>query len=45
MLSPTRIAAPENTHFHVRLELRVNRVRVPYVRPVVFVTTASGARL
>ena len=49
MLSPTRLAhptaTPANTQFHVRLELRVSRVRVPYLRPVVKLTTRSGARL
>lgn len=45
MISPARIASPSNTHFHVRLELRVSRVRVPYVRPVIFITNGAGTRL
>ncbi len=49
MLSPTRLAhstpTPANTHFHVRLQLRVSRRHLPYLRPVVVLTTRSGARL
>lgn len=49
MFSPTRLAqhhtTPANTHFHVRLELRLTRRHVPYVRPVVKLTTRNGARL
>lgn len=36
---------PVNTRFHVRLQLKTNRLHVPYVRPVVTLTNASGARL
>lgn len=51
MFSPTRLATtahratPANTQFHVRLEVRLTRRHVPYVRPVVKLTTRSGARL
>ncbi len=49
MLSPTRLAHPHrtpvNTQFHVRLQLCMSRRHVPYVRPVVVLTTRSGARL
>ena len=49
MLSPLRIAhashAPANTQFHVRLQLRVSRRHVPYLRPVVVLTNRSGQRL
>lgn len=36
---------PANTAFHVRLQLHVSRVGLPYVRPVITLTTRSGARL
>ena len=49
MISPARLAhqsfTPANTHFHVRLQVRVSRHHVPYLRPVVVLTTRSGARL
>lgn len=51
MFSPTRLASnayrgtPANTQFHVRWELRLSTRHVPYVRPVVKLTTRSGARL
>lgn len=49
MFSPTRLAqqhaTPANTQFHVRWELRLSSRRVPYVRPVVKLTTRTGARL
>ncbi|MDO9353789.1 MAG: hypothetical protein Q7T55_08840 [Solirubrobacteraceae bacterium] len=47
MLSPARFAAtgPANTQYHLRLQVRVSRFLVPYVRPSVKLTTKNGARL
>jgi hypothetical protein len=49
MISATRLAnptmTPANTQFHVRVQVRVNRLRLPYLQPVVFLTTRSGQRL
>lgn len=47
MFYAARIAhsGPVNTHFHMRLQLRMSRYYVPYVRPVVKLTAKSGARL
>ncbi len=47
MFSSARIASPgpANTHFHMRLQLRLSRYHVPYVRPVVVLTARNGARM
>ena len=47
MFSAAHIAnsGPANTQFHMRLQLRVTRFHVPYVRPVVVLTSRSGARM
>lgn len=46
MFATPRInTSPANTRFHVRLQVRVGVLRMPYVRPVVFTTNRSGARL
>jgi hypothetical protein len=47
MLSPARFAtaSPANTQYHLRLQVRVSRFYVPYVRPSVRLTTKNGARL
>lgn len=47
MFSAARITnpGPVNTRFHMRLQLRMSRHHLPYVRPVVVLTTRTGARL
>jgi hypothetical protein len=49
MISASRLTRPNqtpaNTQFHVRVQLRMNRLRMPYLQPVVFLTTRSGERL
>lgn len=47
MFSAARITqpSPANTRFHLRLQVRVSRLGVPYLHPVVTLTTRGGARL